>query len=130
LAATRADAASKAQAMQSAATGTTSGRGAARGIVAQTYGKTAAARIKEFWQLPDTRSWDNSLSANVVITVNKKGEVVSIKFERRSGDPLFDQLVEKTINKAVPMPPFPALMPEETTEVPCNFNVRELGKLQ
>jgi colicin import membrane protein len=130
LASARADAARKAAAMQSAATGTTAGRAAASGIVAQTYGKTAASRIKEFWQLPDTRSWDNNLSANVVITINKKGEVVSIQFERRSGDPQFDQLVEKTIHRAVPMPPFPALMAEETTEVPCNFNVRELGKLQ
>jgi len=130
LAAARADAARKAASMQGAATGTTTGRAAASGIVAQTYGKTAASRIKEFWQLPDTRSWDNSLASNVVITINKKGEVVRIQFERRSGDPQFDQLVEKAINRAVPMPPFPALMTEETTEVPCNFNVRELGKLR
>jgi colicin import membrane protein len=130
LAATREAAGRQAAAMQGAARGATSGRETARGIVEQAYGKTAAARIKEFWQLPDTRTWANNLSANVVITVNKRGEVVNIEFERRSGDPQFDQLVEKTIRRAVPMPPFPALMPDETTEVPCNFNVRELGKIR
>lgn len=129
-AAIRADAGRRTQAMQGAVTGGSAGRAAATSIVEQNYGKTAAARIKEFWQLPNTRSWDNNLSTNVVITVNRKGEVVGIQFERRSGDPQFDQLVEKTIHKAAPLPPFPALMTGETTEIPCNFNVRELGKLQ
>jgi colicin import membrane protein len=126
--AARASAGRQTAAVQGAMRGTTSGRETARGIVEQTYGQTAAARIKEFWQLPDTRNWENNLIAKVVITISKKGEVVRIQFERRSGDPQFDQLVEKTIRRAVPLPPFPALMPEETTEVPCNFNVRELGK--
>jgi colicin import membrane protein len=129
-AAVRTDAGRRTQAMQNAATGGSAGRAAATSIVAQNYGKTAAARIKEFWQLPNTRSWDNNLSTNVVITANRKGEIVSIQFERRSGDPQFDQLVEKTIHKAAPLPSFPALMTDETTEIPCNFNVRELGKLQ
>ena len=120
----------QAAAVQGAMANTNSGRAGASSIVEQQYGKNAASHIKQFWQLPDTRAWDNSLSANVVITINRKGEVVNIQFDRRSGDPQFDQLVEKTIHRAVPMPEIPPVVQGDTTKVPCNFNVRELGKLR
>lgn len=129
LANTRSEANRQTQAMRDAATQTRSGREGAKSIVATNYGQSAAAKIKNYWTLPDTRKWDPNLSANVVIVVNRSGELLSIQFEKRSGDAQFDKLVEQTIHKALPLPPFPALMTEESTEVPCNFNVRELGNM-
>lgn len=128
LARTRDEAARQAAAMKNAATNTGVGRNLAKSTAANNYGQQAAAKIKNYWQLPDTKKWDINLSANVVITVNRSGEIVSIQFEKGSGDKDFDQLVEKTIRKAAPMPSFPPIMMENTTEIPCNFNVRELGK--
>nr|WP_321467169.1 cell envelope integrity protein TolA [uncultured Desulfobulbus sp.] len=106
------------------------GRAAAQNIVGQSYINSVLARIKGYWKLPDTRLWDSSLYANVVITLNRQGGLVSIRFDRRSGDPQFDQMVEKTIHRAIPMPAFPALMTGDTVEVGGNFNVRELAKMR
>jgi colicin import membrane protein len=126
---TRSDATRQTRAIQKAATQTTSGRQQAQSIVEQTYWGAVAQRVRSFWVLPEMRNWDPSLLAKVVITLNKEGQVVRIEFEQRSKDPLFDQLVEKTINSAAPMPRFPALMQQDTTEVGFNFKPGELGNL-
>jgi len=128
-AAVRADAGRRSQAMQSAVTGGTSGRQHAQSIVEQTYWGAVAQRVKSFWVLPEMRKWDASLLAQVVITINKNGDVTNIQFDQRSKDPLFDQLVEKTIKSAAPMPRFPALMQQETTEVGFKFRPGELGNM-
>jgi colicin import membrane protein len=126
---TRSDAARQAQAMQNAVTHTSSGRQHAQSIVEQTYWGAVAQRVKSFWVLPEMRKWDTSLLAQVVITINKDGAVINIQFDQRSRDPLFDQLVEKTIKSASPMPRFPALMQQETTEVGFKFRPGELGNM-
>lgn len=128
-AAVRADAGRRTQAMQSAVTGGSSGRQQAQSIVEQTYWGAVAQRVRERWVLPEMRKWDASLLALVSITINKNGEVTQIQFDQRSKDPLFDQLVEKTIRSAAPMPRFPALMQQETTEVGFKFRPGELGNM-
>ena len=106
------------QAMQQTGSG---GRETARSIVGENYVSSVLARIKGVWKLPNTRIWDNQLYANVVITINRQGQLVGIRFDRRSGDPQFDQIVEKTIHRAAPLPPFPTMMRGETVEVGGNF---------
>ena len=115
--------------MKNALTNTTAGRQGAQSIAASTYGAAAVAKIKQHWRLPDSRTWDLNLFANVVITVDRNGGLLNVQFDRRSGDAQFDKLVEQAIQKSLPLPPFPAVMTEDSTEVPCNFNVRELGKM-
>jgi len=129
VAATRSDAARQAQAMQNAVSQTSSGRQQAQSAVEQTYWGLVAQRVKSFWVLPEMKKWDASLLAKVAITINKDGEVVKIQFEERSKDPLFDQLVEKTIKSASPLPRFPVAMQQETTEIGFKFRPGELGKL-
>lgn len=126
---TRSDAAAKTAAMQSAATTTTAGRQGAQSMVEQSYWGRVAERVRSKWALPEMRSWDATLLAQVFITINRNGDVVHIEFERRSRDPLFDQLVEKTIRSAAPMPPFPALMQQDTTDVGFKFKPGELGNM-
>lgn len=128
-AAVRADAGRRSQAMQSAVTGGSTGRQHAQSIVEQTYWNTVAQKVKSKWALPEMRKWDAGLLAKVVITISKTGEVTSVQFDQRSKDPLFDQLVEKTIKSAAPMPPFPALMQQESTEVGFKFLPGELGNM-
>lgn len=129
VASTRSEATRQTQAMQNAITQTSSGRQQAQSIVEQQYWGAVAQRVKSFWVLPEMRKWDSSLLAQVVITINKEGEVISIQFDQRSKDPLFDQLVEKTIRSASPMPRFPALMQQETTEIGFKFRPGELGNM-
>ena len=127
-AAVRADANRRTQAVQNAGTGGSSGRQQAQSIVEQTYWSTVAEQVKKKWVLPEGK-WDANLLAMVVITINKNGEVTRIQFDQRSTEPLFDQLVEKTIRSASPMPRFPALMQQETTEVGFKFRPGELGNM-
>ena len=129
LARTRADAAAKAAAVRSAATNTTAGRQGAQSMVEQSYWGRVAERVRSKWVLPEMRAWDPTLLAQVFITINRNGDVVNIEFEGRSRDPLFDQLVEKTIRSAAPMPPFPPLMQQDTTGVGFKFKPGELGNM-
>ena len=125
----RTRAAAKAAAVQSAATNTTAGRQGAQSMVEQSYWGRVAERVKSKWALPEMRVWDATLLAQVYITINRNGDVVKIEFENRSRDPLFDQVVEKTIRSAAPMPPFPPLMQQATTEVGFKFKPGELGNM-
>lgn len=125
----RTEAARQTQAMQNALTQTSTGRQQAQSLVEKQYEAAVASRVKSFWVLPEMRTWDSGLLAQVVITINKEGEVMSIQFDQRSKDPLFDQLVEKTIKSATPMPRFPAVMQQETIEIGLKFRPGELGNM-
>jgi len=128
--AVRADANRRTQAVQNAMSGSgPSSRQQAQSIVEQNYWSAVAQRVKSFWALPEMRRWDENLLAKVVITINKNGEITRIQFDQRSIDPLYDQLVEKTIRSAAPMPPFPTLMQQETTVLGLNFKPGELGNM-
>ena len=126
---TRSDATRQTQAMQNAVTQTSSGRQNAQSLVEQNYWNAVGQRVKSFWKLTEEHNWEASLLAQVVITINKDGDVVNIKFNQRSKDPLFDQLLEKTIKKATPMPRFPTLLQQETTDVWLQFRPGDLGKM-
>ena len=130
LASTRADASRQTAAIQSAATQAATGRqqGASSGIEQQ-YWAQVAQRVRSYWVLPEMRRWDASLLAQVVITINSDGQVTRIAFDDRSNDPLFDQLVEKTIRQASPMPRFPAVMQQSSTQVGFKFRPGELGNI-
>jgi colicin import membrane protein len=125
----RTEAARQTQAMQNALTHTSTGRQQAQSLVEKQYEAAVASRVKSFWVLPEMRTWDAGLLAQVVVTINKEGEVMSIQFDQRSKDPLFDQLVENTIKSATPMPRFPAVMQQETIEIGLKFRPGELGNM-
>jgi colicin import membrane protein len=117
------------QAVQDALNRPSSGRQQAQSAVGDQYTASVVQRVRSYWILPEMRSWDTTLLAQVVITINKEGEVLRIQFEQRSRDPLFDQMVERTIRSASPMPRFPAIMQQETMEVGFNFKPGELGNM-
>ena len=50
----------------------------------------------------------------------------SVRFSQKSRDNRFDELAEKTIRTAAPMPPFPAVMQKETTVIGLRFKPGEL----
>ena len=82
--------------------------------------------MRTYWKKPEGASWDATLLAQVFITVNRNGEVVDIRFSQKSRDNRFDELAEKTIRTAAPMPPFPAVMQKETTVIGLRFKPGEL----
>ena len=129
LASTRAEASRQTAAIQSAATQAATGRQQGNSGIEQQYWAQVAQRVRSYWVLPEMRRWDAALLARVVITINNDGQVTRIAFDERSNDPLFDQLVEKTIRQASPMPRFPAIMQQGTTQVGFKFRPGELGNL-
>ncbi|NLZ17676.1 MAG: cell envelope integrity protein TolA [Desulfobulbaceae bacterium] len=129
LASTRAEAGRQTAAIQSATTQAATGRQQGNSGIEQQYWAQVAQRVRSYWVLPEMRRWDTALLARVVITINSDGQVTRIAFDERSNDPLFDQLVEKTIRQASPMPRFPAIMQQGTTQVGFKFRPGELGNL-
>lgn len=78
-------------------------------------------KIHSNWALPDTQEWDPSLEAIAVIIIKRDGSVVETFFEKKSGNDSFDQYVEKTIQAALPMPPFPSDIQEDELEIGLRF---------
>ena len=78
-------------------------------------------KIHSNWALPDTQDWDPTLEAIVVIVIKRDGTVVETFFEKKSGNIYFDQYVEKTIQAAMPLPPFPSDLKEDELEPGLKF---------
>ncbi len=91
------------------------------------YYSNVAQHLRNYWVLLDVRKWSANTNAIVVVTVNRNGQVLRIKFDKRSGDQFFDQQVMNTVNKAAPMPKFPGIIKEKTIEFELTFRP---GKLE
>lgn len=95
-------------------------------MVLKQYLSSIDGRLRRFWILPEMRKWDQNLETVVVLTIRKDGTVVSQMIEKKSNDPFYDQFVLKTIQSSLPMPPFPALMSEQSIEIGIRFRPGEL----
>ncbi|MDA8159579.1 MAG: energy transducer TonB [Desulfobacteraceae bacterium] len=82
-------------------------------------------KIQSNWMLPDTQNWDKDLEAVAVIVIKRDGTVSESHFEKKSGNPQFDQYVEKAIKAAQPLPAFPAEIKED--ELPVGFKFKPSG---
>lgn len=92
-----------------------SGQGVSRDILAQ-----MAAHLKAFWEVPVVLKDRHDLWAKVELKISPEGKILSWHFLRSSGDPLFDQAVESTLEKANPLP-----APGKTLIIPAIFKIEE-----
>ena len=99
---------------------TTASSGAKSALSTQYHG-AIMNHVTQYWALPEFKSWDPGLSAIVVITISKNGRIIKQFFEKRSGDPVFDQYVGKTLQDADPLPPIPAALRQDQIEVGLRF---------
>ena len=79
-------------------------------------------KIQEHWILPEMQKWEESLQAILVIVVRRDGVVTKRFFEKKSNNIYFDQFVEKTVEEAFPLPPFPSAIKENTMEFGLIFH--------
>ena len=102
---------------------TTAGKriGGSSNLIEGQYHAAIFARLHQFWSLPEHLQRDTELTAVVVITITKSGEVANMFFESRSGNKIFDQYVTKTIESASPLPPIPAAMKKQRYEIGLRF---------
>lgn len=68
----------------------------------QKYYALIGRTIRYYWQYPP--GLPSNLVARVKVRVSFKGDVQDVSFVKRSGNPIFDREVEKTIYKASPLP--------------------------
>ncbi len=87
------------------------------------------ARIKEkvstFW-LPSQRP-DQDIQVLVGIRLLPGGQVRDITIEASSGDRAFDEAAVRALRQALPLPPFPPLVKDESLNLILRFNNRGVG---
>ncbi len=64
-------------------------------------------KLYKYWSLPEYKAWSSSLKAVIIITLDRDGNIVNQFFEKRSGDRIFDQYVQKTLQDAQPLASIP-----------------------
>ncbi len=85
-------------------------------------------RIRNNWIFPGrTIKWKDNLQAIVVIQIAQDGKIIGCRFERRSGNDLFDQSVVKAIRRSDPLPGLPEGYMKATHELGIRFNLSELS---
>jgi outer membrane biosynthesis protein TonB len=104
-----------------AATGTGGGASSMLDEALKKYYIAISRKIHSNWALPDTQDWDPNLEAIAVIVIKRDGTVVDTFFEKKSDNISFDQYVEKTLQAAQPLPPFPSDLKEDELEIGLKF---------
>lgn len=95
--------------------------GGSTSLLESQYLASVFNRLQQFWAPPEYLQQDPNLTAVVVITINLDGNIANMVFESKSGDRVFDQFVNSTIEAANPMPPIPPALRKQRFEVGLRF---------
>lgn len=100
--------------------------GALNGLPIRIYQMEVENWIKGNWSYPVATREQRKLEAIVLLKVKEDGTILESTFQKRSADIIFDQSVEKAIEKSDPLPPFPEGYRKSYEEFEINFNLRDL----
>ena len=101
--------------------------GSSSNIIERQYQAAINNQLNEHWSSPVTNALNADLSARVVITIAKNGEIIDVQYENRSGDRVFDQFVNRTLQESNPLPPIPGAMRVQQYSIGTRFRP---GKIQ
>ncbi|HOV87638.1 MAG TPA: cell envelope integrity protein TolA [Syntrophobacteraceae bacterium] len=82
--------------------------------------------IRRQWTLPESLK-SQQLEAVLVLVVRRDGKVMNIRFEKQSGQPLFDESVMRAVRKADPLPAFPEIYSPPQEEIGLRFRPEDLA---
>lgn len=99
----------------------TAASGGSTNLLESQYLASVFNRLHQFWAPPEYLQQNPDLTAVVVITINLDGNIADMLFESKSGDRVFDQFVNSTIEAANPMPPIPPALKKQRFEVGLRF---------
>lgn len=69
------------------------------------YARALDEKVRENWTVPELAEKEaKTLMVQVRITIEKDGSVTNVRLEKVSGNPYFDDSVERAIQKASPLP--------------------------
>ncbi len=77
--------------------------------------------IRSHWILPQGVIEKTDLEAVAVLVIAPSGKVLSVRFERSSGEPLFDQSVRRAIEGISSLPPLPKALADAPLELGVRF---------
>jgi colicin import membrane protein len=97
------------------------------GMQFQIYHAALRSRIKKNWFLPEGLLKKVDISADILVRIAQNGRIEETRFERKSGNDIFDQEVVRTLKKSEPLPPLPEGYPKSSYEVVLTFHSRDLG---
>ncbi len=109
-------------------TGTPGPGRALDGIPIRIYQMEVETWIKSNWSYPVAIQDRDKLEAIVLLTVKQDGTILKSTFKKRSSDVIFDQSVERAIEKSDPLPPFPEGYRKNHEEFEINFNLKDLDE--
>ena len=88
------------------------------GGISQELATRLMAHLKSFWAVPEVLEDRKDLSAEVELKIAPDGHLISFRFLRRSGEPLFDEAVVATLKRADPLP-----APGRSLTLPAVFRI-------
>jgi TolA protein len=84
-------------------------------------------RIRSVWVLPEAAlSGQKNLEAIIGIRIGPNGQIEDVQFEKKSGNPVFDESALRAIQKANPLPPLPPGFEGERFDVGVRFTPSDL----
>lgn len=114
-------AASPAHSSASNKTGATTQTSGGSNIIENQYYAAIINRLHQFWALPESLQNNPNLTAAVVVTISRNGQIGNFFFEHRSGDRVFDQFVNRTLEAANPLPAIPPALKKQRLEIGLRF---------
>lgn len=112
-----------------------SGGGSATSQSAEEYGLARKLYYSEVWRAIQSQ-WAvpveilnrDDLEAILIIKVRRDGTIIDVRFEKKSGNEIFDSSVWKAVQKANPLPPFPKSYSPPYEEIGIRFRPKDLAK--
>jgi len=97
------------------------GTGGLSGVRMRAYREELRSKIENAWTTPPL---SKGLKAVFFLSINKAGNVEQARLDQGSGNAVFDESLQRAIQKAQPFPALPEDFPARTFDVPLNFQGR------
>ncbi|RPJ02800.1 MAG: TonB family protein [Deltaproteobacteria bacterium] len=95
------------------------------GLARRLYYTEVWNAIRRQWAMPEFLK-SQKLEAVLVVVVRRDGKILDLQFERKSGQPVFDESVERAVRKAEPLPPFPEIYSPPKEEIGLRFRPEDI----
>ena len=87
------------------------------------WASKAVEVIQKNWDIPPTRPANPDAAVEIVIVLQKNGQVSAVELLASSEDPAFDQAARFAVELSSPLPPLPEDFPEASLEIALVFSV-------
>ncbi len=95
------------------------------GLARRLYYTEVWSAIRSQWALPEFLK-SRQLEAVLVLTVRRDGKIISIRFEKKSDNALFNESVLRAVRKANPLPAFPEIYSPPEEQIGVRFRPQDL----